>query len=243
MSILGPLKSLTHIAGQAFAASLHCAVHARTAQVSRFDTGKFAQAGKDAGRQFADELAEREAESEVTEPPSRRESPDPCSICGGDEIVGGATHLIDCPIGGISNINHGFLSWPPPQSGDAERLNYIVGLLEDIRGLTLTVFNNSSAAPTPTPGVAAERPDASHPEPGASGQPTFPDWCAAEMNQVADILLTCDSMFALGYANDLRRAAQERAAGEAEAADPTLGNDPGSIHNRRMRQLIDEDRK
>lgn len=65
----------------------------------------------------------------------------------------------------------------------------------------------TSAAPgaTFTPDAAPESPA---PDTGAgAGHPGFPNWCAAEMRQVADILLTADSPFALGYANDLRRAA------------------------------------
>lgn len=55
---------------------------------------------------------------------------------------------------------------------------------------------------------AAERPRVSPPT-RASGHPTFPNWCAAEMHQLADILARCDEPFALGYANDLRHAAME----------------------------------
>ena len=64
----------------------------------------------------------------------------------------------------------------------------------------------TSAAPGDIlPPVAA--PESPAPDPGAgAGQP---DWCAAEMRQVADILLATDSPFALSYANDLRRVADE----------------------------------
>lgn len=68
----------------------------------------------------------------------------------------------------------------------------------------------TSAAPgaTFTPDAAPESPA---PDTGAgAGHPVFPDWCAAEMRQVADILLTANSPFRVGYANDLRRAADER---------------------------------
>lgn len=67
----------------------------------------------------------------------------------------------------------------------------------------------TSAAPgaTFTPDAAPESP-APPPEAGA-GHPVFPNWCAAEMWQVADILTNTDSPFALGYANDLRHAADE----------------------------------
>lgn len=75
----------------------------------------------------------------------------------------------------------------------------------------------TSAAPgLVTPDAAPESPA---PDTGAgAGHPGFPNWCAAEMRQVADILLTAallgavatpDSQFALGYANDLRSAADE----------------------------------
>lgn len=68
----------------------------------------------------------------------------------------------------------------------------------------------TSAAPgaTFTPDAASESPAPLVPGAGA-GHPNSPNWCAAEMRQVADILLTTDSPFALGYANDLRRAAGE----------------------------------
>lgn len=64
----------------------------------------------------------------------------------------------------------------------------------------------TSAAPGArfTPDAAPESPA---PDPGAgAGQP---DWCAAEMRQVADILLATGAPLALSYANDLRRAAEE----------------------------------
>ena len=64
----------------------------------------------------------------------------------------------------------------------------------------------TSAAPGDIfPPAAAPESPAPDPGPGA-GQP---DWCAAEMRQVADILLATDSPFALSYANDLRRVADE----------------------------------
>lgn len=68
----------------------------------------------------------------------------------------------------------------------------------------------TSAAPGDIlpPDAAPERPAPPVMEAGA-GHPGFPDWCAAEMRQVADILLTTDSPVALGYANDLRSAAGE----------------------------------
>lgn len=75
----------------------------------------------------------------------------------------------------------------------------------------LAVVQNllTSAAPgLVTPDAAPESPAPPVPEAGA-GQPGFPNWCAAEMRQVADILLTADSPFRVGYANDLRRAADE----------------------------------
>lgn len=73
----------------------------------------------------------------------------------------------------------------------------------------------TSAAPgaTFTPDAAPESPAPPVPEAGA-GHPGFPNWCAAEMRQVADILATTDSPFALGYANDLRAAATEISATE-----------------------------
>lgn len=67
----------------------------------------------------------------------------------------------------------------------------------------------TSAAPGArfTPDAAPESPA---PDTGAgAGHPGFPNWCAAEMRQVADILLATDSPFALSYANDLRRVADE----------------------------------
>lgn len=84
--------------------------------------------------------------------------------------------------------------------------------------------------------AAADRPASPLSPSGGAGQPSWPDWCAAEMDQVADILLTTDSPFAIGFANDLRRAAGARRLAE------TLGNDLAAVHDRALQQRLNEDR-
>ena len=68
----------------------------------------------------------------------------------------------------------------------------------------------TSAAPgaTFTPDAAPESPAPCPIAEAGAGHPNLP-WCADEILQVADILCTTNSPFALGYANDLRIAAQE----------------------------------
>ncbi|MHA7703371.1 hypothetical protein ACX9NE_27010 [Mycobacterium sp. ML4] len=103
----------------------------------------------------------------------------------------------------------------PPSAADEPAF---IAWLASVDARLAAIQNHlTSAAPgaTFTPDAAPESPA---PDTGAgAGHPGFPNWCAAEMRQVADILLTADSPFALGYANDLRSAAD------------ALGNDdPGS---------------
>lgn len=93
---------------------------------------------------------------------------------------------------------------------------------------------SSSAAPGVAPVDAADNgPGVTHsPTPG----PPSLNWCAAEMRQVADLLLTTGLPMALGYANDLRAAA-------AEMDFEIHGQDPASVHDRTMRQRHNEDRE
>ncbi len=71
--------------------------------------------------------------------------------------------------------------------------------------LSLMTRLTSAAPGTASPAAAAESPGVSPP----TRAPGHPNWCAAEMHQLADILARCDEPFALGYANDLRHAAME----------------------------------
>lgn len=97
------------------------------------------------------------------------------------------------------------LSVPRPPSAAAEPA-FTQWLASIDARLAVIQDHLTSAAPGDIlPPVAA--PEGPAPDPGAgAGQP---DWCAAEMRQVADILLATDSPFALSYANDLRRVADE----------------------------------
>ncbi len=137
-------------------------------------------------RLHADALAEREAREEVAEP---------LGDCG----LGEADECLCDPDGGLSCDE----CEPSPSAGDE-----IAEWLASIDASLAAIHDHlTSAAPGPfSPDAAAESPAPPVPEAGA-GHPNLP-WCAAEMNQVAEILLTTDSPFALGYANDLRFAAQ-----------------------------------
>ncbi|KQH75557.1 hypothetical protein AO501_25090 [Mycobacterium gordonae] len=120
----------------------------------------------------------------------------------------------------------------PPSAADEPAF---IAWLASVDARLAAIQNHlTSAAPgaTFTPDAAPESPAPPVPEAGA-GQPGLP-WCAAEMRQVADILATTDSPFALGYANDLRAAAATHSA--------TLGQDPASVHDRTMRQRHNEGR-
>lgn len=91
----------------------------------------------------------------------------------------------------------------------------------------------TSAAPGVAPVDAADNGPGVTPDP-TPGPPSL-DWCAAEMRQVADLLLTTGLPMARGYANDLRAAAATHSA--------TLGQDPASVHDRTMRQRHNEDKR
>lgn len=130
-----------------------------------------------------------------------------CTACGA------YPHHLNCPVAGILKPAVGS-PLPAPSSADEFAFaKWIVGLdsqMAAVREQLAAIQDHlTSAAPgdTFTPDAAPESPA---PDPGAgAGHPVFPDWCAAEMRQVADILLTADSPFRVGYANDLRRAADE----------------------------------
>lgn len=145
-------------------------------------------------------LAEREAQTEVLEPQ------DDCGLGEADECL---CRDDVCLCEEDASASAGSVQWTDsPSAADepafAAWCAYIDARLAAVRDQL------TSAAPGDIlpPDAAPERPAPPVPEAGA-GHPGFPDWCAAEMRQVADILLTTDSPVALGYANDLRSAAGE----------------------------------
>ena len=174
----------------------------------------------------AEALAEREAAEEVSEPAAHLScylswphfgfqcvsepgadcgmgEADEC-LCDEDGAVCGKcwpgseqTLLLDATL-----LTGGITSESPPSAADEPA--FIAWLASVDARLAAIQDHLTSAAPgaTFTPDAAPESPA---PDTGAgAGHPGFPNWCAAEMRQVADILLNADSPFALGYANDLR---------------------------------------
>lgn len=118
-----------------------------------------------------------------------------CIVCGA------YPHIVDCPVGGIIKFS------PPSPPSASDEPAFTAWCAQIDARLAAIQDHLTSAAPgaTFTPDAAPESPA---PDTGAgAGHPGFPNWCAAEMRQVADILLNADSPFALGYANDLRSAA------------------------------------
>ncbi len=178
----------------------------------------------------AEALAEREAAEEVSEPAAHLScylswphfgfqcvsepgadcgmgEADEC-LCDEDGAVCGKcwpgseqTLLLDATL-----LTGGITSESPPSVADEPAFTAWLARIDT----HLAAIQNhlTSAAPgLVTPDAAPESPAPPVPEAGA-GRPGLP-WCAAEMRQVADILATTDSPFALGYANDLRAAANE----------------------------------
>lgn len=154
------------------------------------------RAGQRSGLRVAEALAETERCARETGPTSTPEKHGPGSRPSGpilqrESIAAGAT-----PSPGLmpsAADEPGFTAW-------LASLDARLAAIQD---------HLTSAAPGArfTPDAAPESPA---PDPGAgAGHPGFPNWCAAEMRQVADILLTADSPFRVGYANDLRHAAME----------------------------------
>lgn len=132
------------------------------------------------------------------------------AVCGKCWPGSEQTLLLDATL-----LTGGITSESPPSAADEPAF---IAWLASVDARLAAIQNHlTSAAPgaTFTPDATPESPA---PDTGAgAGHPGFPNWCAAEMRQVADILLNADSPFALGYANDLRSAAD------------ALGNDdPGS---------------